>query len=117
MRWLAAACLILAFTGAAKAASWSVHAIVSPATMRYDAAATLTIATHPGARCSAVVTYANGRRPISARGWAGIWRPLASGKEHLTWHEETKSNGGRAVVVCLYGGETKNATAPFTVTH
>jgi hypothetical protein len=73
--------------------------------------------TAKGASCEAVVTYPNGRHPVSARQWAGGWLLVPSGTERLTWLEETQRNGGRALVTCRYHGQTKSASASFRVVN
>jgi cardiolipin synthase A/B len=95
--------------------AFSIRAVVSPATMSYNAYPTLTAYTNPGASCSAQVVYSTGRAPASFNGSAQT--VPASGSVSWTWHEETKGTGGVATVTCSYKGATKSAEATFSVVN
>jgi hypothetical protein len=93
--------------------TFSLKVWVSPSSMGHNAYPTLYAKTHPGARCSASVTYSTGRSPVS---FDGSTRTVpASGTLSWSWHEETSGTGGTARVSCSYGGKTKSAGATFSV--
>ena len=93
--------------------AFSVRAYVVPSTMPYDAHPTLYAKTSPGASCSASVVYSTGRSPAS---FDGSSRSVgSSGTVSWSWHEETSGSGGTATVTCSFRGQTKTATATFSV--
>jgi len=93
--------------------SFTVRAYVVPSSMSYDAYPTLYAKTKPGASCFASVIYSTGRSP---RSFDGSTKTVgSSGSVSWTWHEETTGSGGSATVECVYGGQTKTATANFSV--
>jgi hypothetical protein len=100
------------------AAGWSVRVGVTPNPMPYGAVATIQVRTHAGASCSPRVMYANGKVPTSLRAAAGVAVSVpARGVLNWSWHEETKSSGGTAIVSCRYGSVTRTGSASFVVTH
>jgi hypothetical protein len=104
--------------GSAHAASWSVRVGVTPNPMPYSAAATIQVRTHAGASCSPRVVYNNGKVPTSFRAAAGVAVLVpARGVLSWSWHEQTKSSGGTAIVSWRYAGVTKTGSASFVVTH
>jgi hypothetical protein len=93
--------------------TFSVQSYVVPSTMPYGAYPTLYAKTNPGASCSASVVYSTGRSPVSFDGSA---RSVGgSGTVTWSWHEETSGSGGTARVMCSFRGQTKTATASFSV--
>jgi hypothetical protein len=93
--------------------SFSVRAYVVPSTMAYNAYPTLYAKTKPGASCFASVAYSTGRSP---RSFDGSTRTVgSSGTVSWTWHEETTGSGESATVRCSLRGQTKTATAQFSV--
>jgi hypothetical protein len=101
-------------SSAAHAGNFTVKAYVLPQSMKNGAHPTLYAQTLQGARCTASVIYSTHRAP---RGFKGTAQTVgSSGKVHWSWHEETSGSGGTATVKCSYAGETKTATAHFTVT-
>jgi hypothetical protein len=94
--------------------TFGVQAYVVPSTMPYGAYPALYAKTKPGATCSATVVYSTGRSPAS---FDGSSRSVgSSGTVSWSWHEETSGSGGTARVTCSFRGQTKIATAGFSVT-
>jgi hypothetical protein len=92
---------------------FSVRVSVSPNSMSHNTQATLTVHTSPGATCTASVVYSTGRSPVSFDPSAHL--VPSSGTSSWTWHEETSGTGGTATAQCRYRGQTKSASAGFTV--
>ena len=91
----------------------AVRASVSPDPMPYDAEATLTARTAPGATCAATVTYSTGRYPASFDGSARV--AGAGGVATWIWHEKTGGTGGMATVTRTLAGASATTTVTFTV--
>ena len=102
-------------TPSSQVGAFSVRASVSPNPMPYNATATLTATTSPGANCTARVVYSTGSVPSSFHGSSQV--VPASGSVSWSWHESTKGSGGTATVTCTLSGKTGGATAAFSVTH
>lgn len=94
--------------------TFTVKAYVLPQSMKNGAHPTLYAQTLQGARCTASVVYSTHQAPRDFKGTAQTVG--SSGKVHWSWHEDTSGSGGTATVRCSYAGETKTATARFTVT-
>jgi cardiolipin synthase A/B len=95
--------------------AFSVRAVVTPATMSYNAYPVLTAYTISGASCSAGVVYSTGRAPANFNG--GTQTVPASGSVSWRWHEETKGTGGVATVTCNFKGATKTGQATFSIVN
>jgi len=93
--------------------NFSVSAYVSPNPVSYGSYPTLYAKSTPGALCSAQVLYSTGRAPVSFDGSAKTVG--SSGVVGWTWHMESKGTGGTATVSCSLHGQTKSATASFTI--
>jgi hypothetical protein len=93
--------------------SFSVRASVSPNPVSYGSYPTLYAYTSPGAVCSASVVYSTGRAPVS---FSGSPQPVGgSGKVGWSWHMESKGSGGMGCVTCTLRGQSKSATASFSI--
>lgn len=90
-----------------------VRASVSPNPVSFGQYANLTAHSTPGARCSASVVYSTGRAPVSFNGFAQA--VPARGSVSWIWHMESRGTGGTARVSCSYRGQTKSATASFSI--
>jgi hypothetical protein len=86
--------------------------------MPHDAHPVLSVTTHPGATCTASVTYDGRRRPASFRKYLAIWYAVTGdGVVRWGWHEQPRGAGGVGVVTCRYQGHLKTAHARFVVSR
>lgn len=93
--------------------SFSVRAAVSPNPVSYGSYPTFYAYSSPGASCAASVMYSTGRAPASFSGAAQTVG--ASGRVGWSWHMESKGSGGTGTVTCTLGGESKSASASFSI--
>jgi hypothetical protein len=93
--------------------SFSVSAAVTPNPVHYGQYASLTGKSVVGAKCSALVVYSTGRRPVSFNG--STQTAGSNGTVSWSWHMESKGTGGTGTVTCSYHGATRAATASFTI--
>jgi hypothetical protein len=93
--------------------SFSVRAAVSPNPVSYGSYPTLYAYSSLGAVCTASVLYSTGRAPVSFSGAAQTVG--SSGKVGWSWHMESKGTGGSGTVTCTLQGQSKSATASFTI--
>jgi hypothetical protein len=93
--------------------SLSVRASVSPNSVSYGSYPTLYAYSSPGAVCTASVVYSTGRAPVSFSGSAQTVG--GSGKVGWSWHMESKGTGGTGTASCTYRGQSKSATASFSI--
>jgi hypothetical protein len=93
--------------------SFSVRASVSPDPVSYGSYPTLYAFSSPGAVCTASVLYSTGRAPVSFSGSSQTVR--SSGKVGWSWHMESKGSGGNGTVTCTLRGQSKSATANFSI--
>jgi hypothetical protein len=93
--------------------SFSVRASVSPNLVAYGSYPTLYAYSSPGSVCTASVLYSTGRAPVSFSGSAQTVG--GSGKVGWSWHMESKGTGGTGTATCTYRGQSKSATASFTI--
>ena len=97
----------------ARPSGFSVRASVSPNPVSYGAHPTLYAFSSPGASCKARVVYSSGRSPV---GFTGAAQTVGSGdKVGWSWHMESKGSGGTGTVTCTLRGQSKSATAHFTI--
>ena len=94
-------------------AGFAVSAYVTPNPVSYGAHATLYARSAVGAVCTASVVYSTGRAPRSFDGSAHTVG--SSGVVGWTWPMESRGTGGTATVTCSYHGQTKSATASFSI--
>jgi hypothetical protein len=93
--------------------SFSVRASVSPNPVSYGSYPTLYAFSSPGAACTASVLYSTGRAPVS---FSGSEQTVGgSGKVGWSWHMESKGSGGTGTVTCTLRGQSKSATANFSI--
>jgi hypothetical protein len=93
--------------------SFSVRATVSPNPASYGSYPTLYAYSSQGAVCTASVLYSTGRAPVS---FSGTSQTIgSSGKVGWSWHMESKGSGGTGTVTCTLRGQSKSATASFTI--
>jgi hypothetical protein len=93
--------------------TFSVRAAVSPNPVSYGSYPTLYAYSSPGAVCTASVVYSTGRAPVSFSGTAQTVG--SSGKVGWSWHMESKGSGGTRTVTCTLQGQSKSATATFSI--
>jgi hypothetical protein len=93
--------------------SFSVRASVSPNPISYGSYATLTATSSRGAVCTARVVYSTGSAPRSFDGSAKTVG--SSGKVSWSWHMESRGSGGTATVTCTLHGQSKSASANFSI--
>lgn len=93
--------------------SLAVRALVSPNPVSYGSHPTLYAYSLPGAVCTASVLYSTGRAPVSFSGSAQTIG--GSGKVGWSWHMESKGSGGIGTVTCMLRGQSRSATASFTI--
>jgi hypothetical protein len=93
--------------------TFSVRASVSPNPVSYGSYPTLYAYSSSGAVCTASVVYSTGRAPVSFSGAAQTVG--SSGKVGWSWHMESKGTGGSGTVTCTLQGQSKSATASFTI--
>jgi hypothetical protein len=97
----------------ATGAGFSVRAYVTPNPVPYGAYPTLYARSSVGAVCTASVVYSTGHAP---RSFDGSARTVgSSGVAGWSWHMESRGTGGTATVTCSFGGQTKSATASFSI--
>jgi hypothetical protein len=97
----------------APGASFIASAYVSPNPVSYGAYPTLYTRTAVGAVCTASVVYSTGYAPRSFDGSAQTVD--SSGVVGWTWHMESRGTGGTATVTCSFEGQTRSATAGFSI--
>jgi hypothetical protein len=93
--------------------SFSVRASVTPDPVSYGSYPTLYAFSSAGAVCTASVVYSTGRAPVSFSGSAQTVG--GSGKVGWSWHMESKGSSGTGTVTCALRGQSKSATASFTI--
>jgi hypothetical protein len=93
--------------------SFSVRAAVSPNPVSYGSYPMLSAYSSPGAVCTASVLYSTGRSPVSFSGAAQTVG--GSGRVGWSWHMESKGSGGTGTVNCRFRGQSKSATATFSI--
>jgi hypothetical protein len=100
-------------TEAAVARSFSLRTSLSPNPVSYGSYPTLYAFSSPGAVCTASVLYSTGRVPLSFNGSSQTVG--GSGKVGWSWRMESKGSSGTRTVTCTLRGQSKNATATFTI--
>jgi hypothetical protein len=90
-----------------------VRAYLTPNPVAYGAYPTLYARTAAGAVCTASVLYSTGHPPRSFDGSAQTVG--SSGVVGWTWAMESRGTGGTATVTCSFRGQTKSATASFSI--
>jgi hypothetical protein len=93
--------------------TFSVRAAVSPNPVSFGSYPTLNAYSSPGAVCTAIVLYSTGHAPVS---FSGSPQTVgSSGKVGWSWHMESKGSGGTGTVNCTLRGQSKSATANFSI--